>query len=34
MDSRCMMLTGDNKTTAQWGSEQIGLDVVVIGQLS
>ncbi len=26
MDIRCMMLTGDNRTTAQWVSDQIGLD--------
>ncbi len=26
MNVRCMMLTGDNKATAQWVSDQIGLD--------
>jgi len=26
MDIRCMMLTGDNKATAKWVSDQVGLD--------
>lgn len=26
MDIRCMMLTGDNKATAKWVSDQLGLD--------
>ena len=26
LDIRCMMLTGDNKATAQWVSDQVGLD--------
>jgi Cu2+-exporting ATPase len=26
LDIRCLMLTGDNKATAQWVSDQVGLD--------
>ena len=28
LDIRCMMLTGDNKATAKWVSDQVGLDEV------
>ena len=26
LDIRCLMLTGDNKATAKWVSDQVGLD--------